>query len=134
VIADAVVNPWNESCLFASVVKKETNNMKKSSLAIATLFLFSAGSILALNPPRSGQNGNQNPNQGQGAGQQQDQRNGKKLGPQDGSGPIHQPGTGDGAGAGQSNGKKLGPQDGSGPIHTPGTGGGTGAGQRRGRR
>ena len=35
---------------------------------------------------------------------------------------------------GPSNGKKMGPQDGSGPIHTPGTGGGTGSGQRRGRR
>lgn len=31
-------------------------------------------------------------------------------------------------------GKKMGPQDGSGPIHPPGTGGGTGTGQRRGRR
>ena len=30
-------------------------------------------------------------------------------------------------------GKKLGPQDGSGPIHQPGTGGGTGVGRRQGR-
>lgn len=37
-------------------------------------------------------------------------------------------------GSGQPRGKRLGPKDGSGPIHTPGTGGGTGAGQRRGRR
>ncbi|MDX1978818.1 MAG: hypothetical protein SFV51_01015 [Bryobacteraceae bacterium] len=29
-------------------------------------------------------------------------------------------------------GKRTGPQDGSGPIHTPGTGGGNGGGQRRG--
>jgi hypothetical protein len=29
-------------------------------------------------------------------------------------------------------GKRAGPQDGSGPIHTPGTGGGNGGGQRRG--
>jgi hypothetical protein len=128
------VNPWNASCLFEGEVKKETKNMKKSHLAIATLFLFSAGSIFALDPPAFGQYGNQNPNQGQGLGQQRGQRNGKKLGPQDGSGPIHQPGTDGGTGAGQPNGKKLGPQDGSGPIHQPGTGGGTGAGQRRGRR
>jgi hypothetical protein len=134
VVAPASANPWNPSCLFESEVKKETNNMKKSHMAIATLFLFSAGSIFALDPPRFGQNGNRNPNQGQGPDQQQGQRNGKKLGPQDGSGPIHQPGTGGGSGAGQPNGKKLGPQDGSGPIHQPGTGGGTGAGQRRGRR
>jgi hypothetical protein len=31
-------------------------------------------------------------------------------------------------------GKKTGPQDGSGPIHQPGTGGGTGRGQRGPRR
>ncbi len=31
-------------------------------------------------------------------------------------------------------GKKAGPQDGSGPIHQPGTGGGTGKGQRGPRR
>ena len=98
--------PWNASCLFDSEVKKETNNMKKSSLAIATLFLFSAGSIFALDPPRFGQNGNQNPNQGQGPGQQRGQRNGKKLGSQDGSGPIHQPGTGGGTGAGQRRGRR----------------------------
>ena len=64
--------------------------MKKSHLASATMFLFGAGSIFAFDPPRFGQNGKQNPNQGQ--------RNGKKLGPQDGSGPIHQPGTGGGTG------------------------------------
>jgi hypothetical protein len=34
----------------------------------------------------------------------------------------------------QRQGKKLGPQDGKGPIHTPGTGGGTGAGRRTGRK
>ena len=44
--------------------------MKKSHLAFATMFLFGAGSIFALDPPRFGQNGNQNPNQGQGVGQQ----------------------------------------------------------------
>jgi len=34
----------------------------------------------------------------------------------------------------QRKGKKLGPQDGTGPIHDPGTGGGTGAGRRAGRK
>ena len=34
----------------------------------------------------------------------------------------------------QRQGKKLGPQDGTGPIHTPGTGGGTGTGRRAGRK
>lgn len=50
--------------------------------------------------------------------------------------PTPQPGCNSQQGQrkGPSNGKKLGPQDGSGPIHTPGTGGGTGAGNRRGRR
>lgn len=39
-----------------------------------------------------------------------------------------------GQNGGVTKGKKTGPQDGSGPIHTPGTGGGTGAGNRKGRR
>ncbi len=34
----------------------------------------------------------------------------------------------------QKGGKKIGPRDGSGPIHTPGAGGGNGGGHRRGRR
>lgn len=59
--------------------------MKKTYLAIATLFVMTAGSVVipAQVAPCTGQ--------------QQGQRNGKKLGPQDGSGPIHQPGTGGGA-------------------------------------
>lgn len=35
-------------------------------------------------------------------------------------------------GQGQMKGKRGGPQDGSGPIHPPGTGGGQGQGQRKG--
>ena len=97
--------------------------MKKSHLAIATMFLLGTSSAFAFDPPRSTQRGNGN--QGRG--------NGQMTGPRDGSGPIHQPGTGGGTGAG-GNGKMTGPRDGSGPIHQPGTGGGTGAGQRRGRR
>ena len=36
-----------------------------------------------------------------GSGQEKGARKGKKAGPQDGSGPIHQPGTGGGKGTGQ---------------------------------
>jgi len=38
-------------------------------------------------------------------------------------------GQGQGSGQGQRQMKRGGPQDGSGPIHNPGTGGGTGQGQ-----
>jgi|GEM_PF-1406116 hypothetical protein len=72
-------------------------------------------------------------NQVQTLGKQAGLRKGRRTGPQDGTGPIHQPGTGRSAGAGQGRGKMTGPRDGSGPIHAPGTGGGTGAGYRRGR-
>ncbi len=83
--------------------------MKKINLALATLFLTTAGSLFALDTPAWAQNGN-----GQGKGRQgQGQGQGQKIG---------------------QRGKRTGPQDGSGPIHSPGTGGGSGAGQRRGRR
>jgi len=75
----------------------------KKMMAMAALTVM-AGTLLAYNGPRNGQNGGVCPNGN--TGQQ----------------------------AGQRMGKKTGPQDGSGPLHTPGTGGGTGAGQRRGRR
>jgi len=71
--------------------------MKKTYLAIATLFLMTAGSTIIpaqVNP------------QAPCTGQQQGQRNGKKLGPQDGSGPIHQPGTGGGNGGGARRGRR----------------------------
>jgi hypothetical protein len=50
--------------------------------------------------------------------------------------PSRGSGNGQGQGQGKQGkqGKKMGPQDGSGPIHTPGTGGGTGRGQRGPRR
>ncbi|MGQ9917008.1 MAG: hypothetical protein ACUVS7_06300 [Bryobacteraceae bacterium] len=50
--------------------------------------------------------------------------------------PPFQPGNGKGKGKVERGvkGKKSGPQDGSGPIHNPGTGGGTGRGQRGPRR
>lgn len=78
--------------------------MKETHLVIAALFLMTANSMLAQNPPRSGQTGT--PNQTQAPGQKAGQRNGKKAGPQDGSGPIHQPGTGGGTGGGQRRGRK----------------------------
>lgn len=74
--------------------------MRKTYLAIATLFLMTAGSMIVPaqpapnNPPRSGN------------GQQQGQRQGKKLGKQDGSGPQHTPGTGGGTGGGMRRGRK----------------------------
>lgn len=37
----------------------------------------------------------------------------------------------DGSGQGKKGGKRMGPKDGSGPIHEPGTGGGTGNGAGR---
>jgi hypothetical protein len=85
-------------------VRKETDEMKKTHLAIATLFVMTAGSMLAQNPPNTGQTGT--PNQTQTPGQKAGKRNGKKAGPQDGSGPIHQPGTGGGTGGGQRRGRK----------------------------
>lgn len=48
--------------------------------------------------------------------------------------PPLRSGSGNPVGQMGAKGKKQGPQDGSGPIHTPGTGGGTGKGQRGPRR
>ena len=77
--------------------------MKNINLAIATLFLMTAGSLLALDPPRNGRGPNQSSDP---QGQQAGQRGGRKLGSQDGSGPIHTPGTGGGTGSGQRRGRK----------------------------
>ncbi len=96
--------------------------MKTRALAVTALALAITGTTLAFDPPRNG---------GQGQNKQ-GQTNGKRTGPQDGTGPIHTPGTG--GGNGQGNGKMTGPRDGSGPIHSPGTGGGNGGGMRRGGR
>jgi hypothetical protein len=79
--------------------------MNKSFLAVATLLVMSAGAVLAFDPPRYGQNG-KNGNTSQTPGRKQGDRQGKKLGPQDGSGPIHQPGTGGGSGVGRRAGRK----------------------------
>jgi hypothetical protein len=72
--------------------------MTKTFFAFATLLIMSASLLPALNLPRYGQ--------------------ATATCPQ----------------APAQKGKKLGPQDGTGPIHTPGTGGGTGTGRRAGRR
>lgn len=50
-------------------------------------------------PPKQQQQKKKAPSQG--AGQEKGARKGKKMGPQDGSGPIHPPGTGGGKGSGQ---------------------------------
>lgn len=78
--------------------------MKRTHLAIAALFLMTAGLMLAQNPPNNGQTGASN--QTQAPGQKAGQRNGKKAGPQDGSGPMYQPGTGGGTGGGQRRGRR----------------------------
>lgn len=89
---------------FRGKVRKATDEMKKTHLAISALFLMAAGSMLAQNPPSNGQTGT--PNQTQAPGQKAGQRNGKKAGPQDGSGPMHQPGSGGGTGGGQRRGRR----------------------------
>jgi len=75
--------------------------MKKTYLAIATMFALTAGTwmLSAQTVPCP------NPNC-PAPGQQQGQRNGKKLGKQDGSGPQHEPGTGGGTGAGNRRGRR----------------------------
>ena len=81
--------------------------MKRTALSLAML-LFLTGSTFAFGPPADRGQARQNrcPN------------------PAD----CPQPGQGQG----QMKGKRTGPQDGSGPMHTPGTGGGNGSGARRG--
>jgi hypothetical protein len=76
--------------------------MKKTYLAIATLFLMTVGSLAvpAQNPTCPNCPCPTCPGPRQGNGQ------GKKLGPKDGSGPLHPPGTGGGTGAGQRRGRK----------------------------
>jgi len=98
----------------------------KKHLAIATVILALAAATPAFNQAAYGRRPPQTQNQQAGVSK------GRRTGPQDGTGPIHTPGTG-AAGVGQGRGKMTGPRDGSGPIHPPGTGGGTGAGNRRGR-
>ena len=88
--------------------------MRKRLMTITTAFLLTAGSGLAFDPPGNGR-GPQNAPQTQ--GQQQMEHRGRQ-----GNGNMEQAR------------RKTGPQDGSGPIHNPGTGRGRGGGQRAGRR
>jgi hypothetical protein len=81
--------------------------MTKTFFTIAAAALFTTGSALALDRPASCSYPNS-------TAQGQSQKRGK--------------------GPSADRGRKTGPQDGSGPIHTPGTGGGTGAGRRAGRK
>jgi hypothetical protein len=105
--------------------RKGDPKMKKLTL-ITAMVVLAAGATCAQNG--KGPRWQQGQQQGAGSGN----GNGCRTGPQDGTGPIHQPGTGGGTGIGK--GKRTGPQDGTGPIHQPGTGGGAGMGQRRGRK
>ena len=75
-------------------------SMKKNILTIMALLTMAAGAALAQNNPAP----TPNPNCPQGS--KSGQRGGKKLGPQDGSGPIHVPGTGGGTGVGRRAGRK----------------------------
>jgi hypothetical protein len=83
-------------------VEKETGSMKKMFVAMAALAILTAGTISL-----PAQTTTPNPNPAPGAGQKkQGQRKGKKLGAQDGSGPVHQPGTGGGNGGGGRRGRR----------------------------
>lgn len=88
----------------------------KSIFTAAMALTITAAVGFALDPPRYGKPNAPNANQSQ------VQKRGN--GPQSTQGSK----------AGARNGKKAGPQDGSGPIHTPGTGGGNGGGRRGGGR
>jgi len=67
----------------------------KKMLATVTFAMFTLAPVFAQAQPAP------NPNPGTTAGQKLGKRQGKILGPQDGSGPIHTPGTGGGTGRGQ---------------------------------
>ncbi len=69
-------------------------------LRLTLAMILAAGASFAIDPPQNC------PTPGQ--GQQQGQMKGKRGGPQDGSGPIHSPGTGGGAGAGNRGGGQRG--------------------------
>jgi hypothetical protein len=71
--------------------RKEASEMKKT-LAMMILAAMTAIGSYAQSTPPFGPGNSGNPQQG---------AKGKKSGPQDGSGPIHQPGTGGGTGKGQ---------------------------------
>ena len=87
--------------------------MRKRLTAFTAALFLTAGIGLAFDPPGR-RSGAQNAPQGQGQP--------KEYRGQQGQGNM------------ERGRHKTGPQDGSGPIHTPGTGGGRGGGQRAGRR
>jgi hypothetical protein len=76
--------------------------MKVMILRLVLATVLAAGAMFAIDPPQ-----NTNP-PGKGQGQGQRQMKGKRTGPQDGSGPIHSPGTGGGSGAGNRGGGQRG--------------------------
>ncbi len=74
----------------------------KQILFLATIFGATSIGVYALDLPAHARTQTQKQQkQGQGQGQGQGQMKGKRGGPQDGSGPIHPPGTGGGTGQGQ---------------------------------
>jgi hypothetical protein len=72
----------------------------KTLFSAFAVFVVTAGAALAYDLPRTCPIGNTAPAQSQG------QQKGKRLGPKDGSGPIHQPGTGGGTGVGRRAGRR----------------------------
>ena len=96
--------------------------MKRAFLSLftAATFLLSTGYLSAQFVAAQGQ--------GQRQMQGKKNNNGKRNGPNDGTGNQGQ-GPKDGTGYGAKSGKRAGPQDGSGPQHTP-----QGQGRRSGRR
>lgn len=86
--------------------------MKKNFLTFTLLAVLSTTGLFAIDPPYARQNRGQGPNQPQPCASadcqhsQIGKRQGKKTGPQDGSGPIHQPGTGGGNGGGRRGGRR----------------------------
>lgn len=73
--------------------------MKKSILATMAFLTLAGAAALAQTTPAPTPTPNPN-------GPHAGQRGGRRLGPQDGSGPIHQPGTGGGSGLGRRAGRK----------------------------
>jgi hypothetical protein len=67
--------------------------MKRMQIALATLVMMTAGAVATWAQTAT-------PGTCSGCGQQQGQRKGKKMGPQDGSGPHHPGGPGGGNGGG----------------------------------
>lgn len=82
--------------------------MKAMILRLTLASIFVAGAMFAIDPPQNSNPPGQGQRNGQGQKNGQGQMKGKRGGPQDGSGPIHTPGTGGGSGAGNRGGQRGG--------------------------